>query len=151
MVGLGWSGVWGLGFSVPASIVFHEEEIAFFYHGVRCTPKISKTFIGFPPKMLNKVGGCMVPQRAFSCAEKWCWVYSPQSGEWAAPHRGAGKNHLRDHVTLPLWSTFWGNPKLNFQNLWGVPLTWKSEKCKFARWSSNDSIQEDNTENQFLP
>ena len=46
--------VWGLGVTVPAASLFHEEKFAFFDFGVKGTPKILKNFIGVPSKNLKK-------------------------------------------------------------------------------------------------
>ena len=62
--------VWDLGVRVRASSLFDDEKFAIFDFGVRGSPKILKVCLGVPPKMLSKVGCCLVLQRAFACAAK---------------------------------------------------------------------------------
>ena len=101
----------GLVVRVPAASLFHDEKFAFFYFGVRGTPKNLKIFLGVPPKNLKKVGVLLDAAKGF-CPRRRSKRHS-RSEPRAKPLRG-------DRQNPHFFQNLGGTPKKNFKIL-GVP------------------------------
>ena len=89
--------VWGLGVTILAVSLFHDEKFAFFDFGNRGTTKILKIILGVPRKFLKKVG-------VMPAATKGFW---PRREAAEVSFKILGLPLIPKVITIRVYSTEW--------------------------------------------